>query len=303
MADEKKQTLRGLIRFFDILVPSANAAVALANYDPSGNRGKMSVAVEPTASSVEHVLVKTIPYGQQPPQDPPGGEVELPKVSSSRYATDDYWVEGVAQTDGFKKNKTLCYWGKNGGGTVVERRFLAFTAVPNPCLGSVSGKHCIWLTYAPTGQTLPHGETTNEADGYLPWGVRVPINATSVRVEAVSGSWGHEAANMTGAIGRTGTGQNLSFRWEYKNATLSSESILDAADTTGTPLDLNRLVGLWEYEEYFTAPTTEIDIGPDSGTVTIPTTDARPLRLRLGMHDGFEWSNNVGSLGVRVTWS
>ena len=129
----------------------------------------------------------------------------------------------------------------------------------------------------------------------------MPDTATSVRVQGGNTLWAHSpSTNRESGPGGLPGSEDLATAHaaKYKNADLQSLNII------GQKLALNLLVGLREYEAPDTEYTTEIAIGTDATFDVVPASGTnRPVRLRLAMHDGYEWSNNHGEVAVTVTWT
>jgi len=184
-------------------------------------------------------------------------------------------------------------------GTNVGDKSNGFIALPNPLTVKVEATSCLWLTYDTSNTPMPYGEK-NMAP-YTPFAMLVPTPATEATQVALhaTGLWRHNpsVARESGPGGLTG--QISGVRADYKTAAHFSDKINDLN------LALNRLVALWDYGDA-SLVTTELDVGTDATLMiqnSSPPALVRPVRLRLGMHDGYEWSNNSGLVEVTITWS
>jgi hypothetical protein len=122
-----------------------------------------------------------------------------------------------------------------------------------------------------------------------------------MQFEATGDTWGHGPGN-TGDSDANGLGGTVSLA----ESAYRDTPALHAGRIIGDSLPFNRLVGLREYRTPGDADTKEIDIGRKPASA-IPVVSAlsteRPYRLRLGLHDSYEWSNNNGQIAVTITFA
>jgi hypothetical protein len=276
----------------------------MKNYDVANQRGTMLARVTVGTAGVTKVVAATIAAAAAAPNQPTGDAVELPPAGGV-YEKSDFLVTNLPQDGPFADNKQFCYWGLDSNDKVLEIGDpVTFAAVPNPCTKTVDARNCIWLTYAePDLPALStYGETAEAGSPYAPAGVRVPGTAKTVRVQAAGGPWAHDPApaRETGPDGITGSEQDLARADIYKDA---GNAKLHADTIQGQSLKLNLLVGLREYQPAGEG-TTEIPVGSDATFDVIPGGGmAQPYRLRLAMHDGFQWSNNHGTVNATITFT
>lgn len=288
-----------------ILFPATNQLVLVAGFNnPNPGDGKLLVQADQVTNAahafghIQDASGFTMPATIADLSNPPSGLTRLP-LNNGIYQLADFPIAGVpaAAPGANNKHLTVGYY-DTGGNRVGNTHERAFKAWGGEVAVSVSAKYCIWLINAASGQVLnPFNESTTPADGYVPPELTVPVGATSVRITGSGGPWQHDPdpATQSGPEGRVGTDQPLdpNFAHVYQNNALGSDVILSAT------VRLNRLVGLWALTDA-TAATTEFDVGVDSGDVAVPE---EAKALHLGFHDGFQWSNNSGTVNATVVWT
>ncbi len=178
-----------------------------------------------------------------------------------------------------------------------------FMLMPRTFQVNVSAKCCIWMTFAPTGTVnQQYNESVQE---YLPVSLGIPDNASQILLEAISGEWRHDPAESAKS---DANGRSLAKPLEKPNLYRDNPALY-AQNFTGPNdedlatynIELNKLIAFLDYgpENY----NKIIKVGNAATTVLIPSTTPRPSFLQLAFHDGFQWSNNSGSVSVKVTWS
>lgn len=192
----------------------------------------------------------------------------------------------------------------DGSNNYLSASDIRITAMPSVILTTVSSKGCLFLSFADSGfifdQPGDFGESPN--GGYRPTGIPIPPDYNQIRIEALSGQWQHHPTNdrRSDAAGLADT-MPMSRPDIYKAARTG----LNSSNINGsTAIRLNALVALIDRGASQESPV--IEIGLDK-TLTL-TSGPAPIMLRLGFHDGYEWSNNqdgsgnFGSIQVRVTF-
>ena len=124
-------------------------------------------------------------------------------------------------------------------------------------------------------------------------GLNAPI--TGVNLLARAGDWwqkGPDPALITDADGQVASEADLTDP-NYKTA-----GNVHSANFTGGAFRKGELVALWDDASQTAA---EVEVGLTHQTQNVPNRP-RPTKLHLAFHDGVEWSNNTGSVVVRVSW-
>ena len=163
---------------------------------------------------------------------------------------------------------------------------------------TVSAKHCPWFAWTPaseldgpSGAGLgPYGEDSS----YKPVLIDVPPWAKSYSVTA-AGSWHNGPGTFYDPDGYPDSTQSLT-DGRYQTNYTGGNAIDDRVTRTG------ELVGAWQIGEMTPPPqgsTQLFAIGKLYEHGFVPE-DAK--KLVLGFHDGFEWTNNVGSVDATITW-
>jgi len=272
------------------------------------NGGALRVHVERTSADVKRVFAKFVPVAE--PIDlnssPPDDAWEVPQDGdSNNFIHEKIPVAAARITATDVANNKLAVWGTNEDGSSVtgSEEVEIEAIVPAQINGLIVGaRQAIWFAWALRGFTgAPFGEADDQAGTYRPLPLIVPEEATitSVTVTTTTGEWNHQmsvAAHASDANGRAETEQHLSETHAsgYKNATFRSDRI-----TSGNYV-LNRLVGLWGIDPTIDATEVQLGVGPTTKLVPFGT---RPTKFFLAFHDGFEWSNNTGTVTVNVVWS
>lgn len=254
--------------------------------------GKILVEVERLTEDIDKVLVAIRDAGAAEPNDPPDDAVEL--TLAAQTFSGNVYAGAVPMADPGMDNKFLKAWPYDGEviGDPALEDFKATAAAT--VTAKVDARNCIWLTWAPKDYSVPtYGESGCD---YRPRTLVVPSDATQAVVTVTSsGKWNHHPPTDAGTGPNGKDDQRPLEKPElYKTAELKSWSI-----DGSTALNLNLLVGIWDWGS--DTATTEIPIG-QSATIDWGG-GARPEKLQLAFHDGYEWSNNSGTMDVQVVWS
>ncbi len=165
---------------------------------------------------------------------------------------------------------------------------------------NVSGGACIWYAWALDSQLVPGNVPYTETTANRPAIVTIPAGANWVSIQAL-GNWGHTPSSsdtsgpdglpnfLTALDDSTTSAYNPDGSIHYRSSTIQGSLLIDGIDTR-----VNQLVGVWQHGSSVppTVTTNEFAIG-SSYQGFIPS-DA--TFLFMGLHDGFQWSNNTGSV-------
>lgn len=206
-----------------------------------------------------------------------------------------------------RNNKVVVVGAYNAGNALIpgSQASCGFMLMPRVVQVSVGAKCCIWMTFAPAGTINgTHNETVPE---YLPVSLRIPDNAIQAVVEAIAGEWRHDPADSTksDADGRTEK-RPLQFPALYRNnPALYAQNFTgpNGEDLAAFPIALNKLIAFLDYGPENINKVIEVGKNTAQTPIPIPYADPRPSSLQLAFHDGYQWSNNSGSITVKVTWS
>ncbi len=300
--------------------PVNGQKIVLRNYDSAAGTGTIKVRAEKVGSDdtqrVVAVVVGESDAVPEPDPIPPlggaDGFIELNRESptSAFFSHANVPVLGLTAVPPEVDAKKVCILSYDSNDNFLESRSISFKAIPPTFTVPVRADCCLWLVFAPAMTELPTFHETVE--DYFPVPLIVPDDngldsITRVKLAAKNDAedvWSHDnGGHTTDADGRMDTGAvplNPAYQAEYCDAGIGSNVI------AGATLRLNQLVALWEYpagDQTAANPTQELGIGLTETTLNVATAGhARPVRLHLAFHDGFEWSNNTGEVRVEVTW-
>lgn len=204
---------------------------------------------------------------------------------------------GATSLDPAGAENTVVVWGENLKEEIVGDDAVLFNATTTAEIAvEVSANHCIWLAWAPPGH--PDPPYAERGDKYQPSPLVVPTDENITHVQIVANdadTWAHLASGSkrtTDAAGLVNDSRDLE-REGYRSDDLRSSNIV------GSNLPLNMLVALLGVDPDTEA--TEHGVGL-SKTLALDADGTRAKYLFLAFHDGHQWPNNTGKVGVTVTW-
>ncbi len=166
---------------------------------------------------------------------------------------------------------------------------------------TVPATACLWYAWATDSELGKKGQGRGpfeESVAHRPVRIAVPPGVSTVSITA-TGKWRHDPAGntVTGPDGKSSHRRKLE-RPGYRGAAISgSQAIKDIA------ANMNKLVGIWQIGRAVpTEPSSvaPIEIGSNFRNQKVPK---GATYLILGMHDGFEWSNNSGQVRAKILWN
>ncbi len=289
---------------------SSPNTVSIEGTLPASLAAKLKSEVEVAAVEVYAKCYDTITPPVEEPGKPPG-----PSFTKCDLSTTSFFKDKVKKAQGggtTTNNNTMIAWYTDNNGTTWTRadQDIQFIGVDSLLVSGikVKGKSCLAFAYAPTGykgpaSVGPNGVSDEAATGpeYRPIEVDIPVGATEVVVKSTGGEWRHGPNNAQAADANGLTGQaKHSLDGAYIDAVYNSENIENQS------LYLDRLVGLFGDDSGFILTGGKAiiqDIGKNetgANKITIPN---GATILFLGMHDGYEWSNNSGEVDVEATFT
>jgi len=274
----------------------------LAGTEPTLNDGG-TVHVQATrigtGTAFAKIYAKILNDADPIPSSLPDDAVELNQIGSTH--TFEHFHVPVAtglQTPSGNDNKVVA-WPANDPNDLGTPHAVSFPVrVPSaPFTVDVSARQSIWFAWAPRDYpTTAFGE---ESHLYCPVQLVVPQDAglNGARISANSShEWTHR---MQSASTRSSDADGLDDTRPMERPDVYKVAALRSDNISGSDLELNRLVGMWGIDH--TQACSEFSIGLGGGSFSFPG-GTRPRLLFLGFHDGFEWSNNSGSVSVTVEW-
>ncbi|MEI7686214.1 MAG: hypothetical protein WCL32_14415 [Planctomycetota bacterium] len=301
---------------FGIVSPMPQKAYRLNDY--AAGSGTMAVIVDRTANNTVNRFLCRIDdsaTGEMPAEYNEAGCSVLTQslTMADRFQNPAVPVRTVdtqspapnsMEVPGLKYLKVASY---DVDGHRVDQEPRTFTPTPPVFNTTVSSKACLWLSFAEDtfafNQTGDYHESVT--GGYRPTTLLVPQDATAVRVEAnPADRWAHhpKTDRRSSAVGIPGA-ENL-VALARPDIYKANRAGLHSAAIDGTVrLPFNALVAVLDRGPNV-ATSVEL-VGLDHTFALNPTI----LRIFLGFHDNYEWSNNTDpalnfdQVHVKVTWS
>ena len=170
----------------------------------------------------------------------------------------------------------------------------------------VSGKSCIFFAGQGSPVVAPgpgpyYGDLTDP--GTVPVGIDITGFSGPISI-AASGVWGHGPGLLSGPDGLVGSDPTHAQYRKFGISAIDNSNLnqligvflTDAAPDTSLPPPASLTVGTSD----MTSPLLQQGflIASSLENITIPV---GATRLFLGLNDGYEWTNNVGSIDVTVS--
>lgn len=165
---------------------------------------------------------------------------------------------------------------------------------------TVPATACLWYAWATDGE-LGNAENGRgpfeESVAHRPVSIAVPPGVSTVSITA-TGNWRHDPADNTASNpdGKSNDSRKLE-RPGYRGPAVRGSQAIKDIET-----NMNKLVGLWQIGQRVPSKPNSvvpIEIGSNYCDRKVPK---GATRLYLGMHDGYEWSNNSGKVKAEIIW-